>query len=109
MDSMKLPMRGACALDELGMRRQLERYRTVRRGASLIERTSRRLTVKLDPHVDGHVVEELIATERECCPFFDLIWEPDQRCLTVAVSGLEHEPALEAISWVLAIEVTAGS
>jgi hypothetical protein len=106
---MKLPMAGACALDESGMRRQLERYRTVARGASLIERTLRRLMVKLDPHVDGQVVDELLAAERECCPFFELVWDPDQRCLTFAVSDVEHEPALEAISSALAIEVTAGS
>jgi hypothetical protein len=102
-------MAGACALDENGMRRQLERYRAAALGASLIERTPRRLTVKLDPHADGHVVEELIATERECCPFFDLAWDSDQRCLTFGVTDVEHEPALEAISLALAIELTTGS
>jgi hypothetical protein len=102
-------MAGACTLDESGMRWQLERYRAAGRGASLIERTPRRLTVKLDPHADGLVVEELIATERECCPFFDLVWQPDQRCLTLAVSDVEHEPALDAIWLALDIEVTADS
>ena len=67
------------------------------------------MTVKLDPHVDGQVVEELIATERRCCKFFDLVWEPDKRCLTFAVSDVEHEPALEAISLALDIEVPADS
>jgi hypothetical protein len=102
-------MASACALDESGMRRQLERYRTVGLGASLIERTPQRVTVELDPQADGQVVDELIATERECCPFFDLVWEPDQRCLTFGVSDVEHEPALEAISLALAIELTEGS
>jgi hypothetical protein len=102
-------MAGACALDEHGAHRQLERYRTAGRGASLIERTPRRLIVKLDQQVDGLVVEELIATERECCPFFGLVWEPARRRLTFAVSDVEHEPALEAISSALDIEVTAGS
>jgi hypothetical protein len=106
---MNLPIAGACSLDENGIRRQLERYRTAGLGASLLERTPRRLTVKLDPHADGQVVEELIATERECCPFFDLVWEPDQRCLTFGVSDVEHEPALEAISLALAIELNADS
>ena len=109
MESVRLPNATACALDEIGMRRQLERYHTAGRAASLIERTPRRLTVKLDPHVDGQVVEELIATERRCCKFFDLVWEPDKRCLTFAVSDVEHEPALEAISLALDIEVPADS
>jgi hypothetical protein len=109
MDAMNLPMAGACALDENGMRRQLERYRTAGLGAFLIERTPRRLTVRLDSRADGLLVDELIATERECCPFFDLVWEPDQRCLTFGVSDVEHEPALEAISLAFAIELTAGS
>jgi len=109
MHSMNLPMAGACTLGENGMRRQLERYRAAGLGASLIARTPRRLTVKLDPHADGQVIDELIATERECCPFFDLVWEPAQRQLTFAVSDVEHEPALEAISLALDIELTAGS
>jgi hypothetical protein len=106
---MKLPNAAACALDEIGTRRQLQRYRTAGRGASLIVRTPRRLTVKLDPHVDGQIVEELIATERACCPFFDLVWEPDQRSLTFAVCDVACEPALEAISLALDIEVPADS
>ena len=109
MHPMNLPMAGACSLGENGMRRQLERYRAAGLGASLIARTPRRLTVKLDPHADGQVIDELIATERECCPFFDLVWEPAQRHLTFAVSDVEHEPALEAISLALDIELTAGS
>jgi hypothetical protein len=109
MDSMRPPKAAACALDESGMRLQVERYRAAGRGASLIERTPRHLTVKLDPDVDGQVVDELIATERECCPFFDLVWEPGQRCLTFAVSDVEHEPALEAISLALDVEVRANS
>src|SRR5262249_41377286 len=104
-----LPMAGACALDEHGMHRQLERYRTVGRGASLIERTPGRLMVKLDPHADRLVVEELLATEREGCPFFHPRGEPDPRCPTFAVSDVEHERALEAISLALDIAVTAGS
>jgi len=33
----------------------------------------------------------------------------DERCLTFAVADVEHEPALEAISSALDIEVTADS
>jgi SAM-dependent methyltransferase len=101
MDPTALPMASACTLDEGDMRWQLERYRTAGRGASLIERTPRRLTVGLSRQADPQLVEELLATERECCPFFDLAWDPAQRRMTFAVSDAEHEPALEAISFAL--------
>jgi hypothetical protein len=94
-------MAPACRLDESGLRRQLERYGRVGHGASLIEQTSRRLSVELDHSVDGRLVEELLAIERECCSFLALTWEPGERRLTVAVSRSEHERALEGISLTL--------
>ena len=83
------------------MRRQHERRRAAGQGASLIERTPRRLTVGLSRQADPQLVEELLATERECCPFFDLAWDSAHRRLTFAVSDADHEPALEAISFAL--------
>ena len=102
-------MAPGCALDEHALRAQVERYRRAGAGASLIARTRRELTVELDRQVDAQLLQELLATERECCPFFGLVWEPARRRLTFAVSDVEHEPALEAISLALDIEVTAGS
>ncbi|MFI4990630.1 MAG: hypothetical protein ACHQHO_06915 [Solirubrobacterales bacterium] len=95
---MDLPMAPSCALDESGLRSQLERYRRAGRNARLIERTSRRLVVGLDESVDAKLVTEAIAIERECCPFFCLDWEPSRRRLTVSVSQAAHEPALDAIA-----------
>jgi hypothetical protein len=104
-----LPMAPSCALDEHGLRQQLERYRQAGRGARMIDRTRRSLVVDLDPRVDTTLIEETIATERECCPFFDLGWEPNIRRLTISVSQAEHEPALEAIAFALALETPAHS
>jgi hypothetical protein len=53
------------------------------------------------------LVDELVAIERECCPFFTLDWEPDRRRLTVSVSQAEHEPALDAIAFALDFETPA--
>jgi hypothetical protein len=100
-----LPMAPSCALDEAGLRLQLERYRRAGEGGRLIERTRRRFVVELDEHVDGRLIEEAIAVERECCPFFALDWERGRRRLTVSVSHPEHEPALEAIAFALGLEV----
>jgi hypothetical protein len=77
-----LPMAPSCALDETGLRLRLERYRQAGAGARLVDRTPRSLVVDLDEHVDTRLVDETIAIERECCPFFTLDWEPERRRLT---------------------------
>jgi hypothetical protein len=99
-----LPMAPSCALDEDGLRMQLERYRRAGRGARLARRTRRRLVVDLDQELDVQLLEELIAVERECCPFLTLRWEPARGELTVAISEAEHEPALDAIAFALDLE-----
>ncbi len=99
-----LPMAPSCALDEAGLRLQLERYRRVGVGARVLEQTGRRLVVELDERADGGLVEETVAIERECCPFFSLDWEPSLRRLSVSVSHAEHEPALGAIAFALGLD-----
>jgi hypothetical protein len=96
-------MAPSCALDEAGLRLQLERYRHAGRGARLVEKTRLRLVVELGEHVDGKLVEEAVAIERECCPFFTLDWQSARRRLTVSVAHVEHEPALGAIAFALGL------
>ncbi len=100
-------MAPSCALDEIAMRSQLERYRRAGRHARLVHRGHRRIVVDLDEHVDREVIEQAIAVERECCPFFAIEWEPGRRRLTVSVSQPEHAPALEAIAYALDIGLSA--
>jgi hypothetical protein len=102
-----LPMAPSCALDEGGLRLQLERYRRAGQGARLIERSRRRLVVDFDEHADGKLIEEAVAVERECCPFLALDWEPARRRLTVSVADVEHEPALGAIALALGLDAAA--
>jgi hypothetical protein len=98
-----LPVAASCALDEAGLRIQLQRYRRPGHGARLIDRTSRRMVVELAPPVESRLVDELLAVERECCPFFTLDWRPDRRRLAVSVSEAEHESALDAIAFALGV------
>ena len=102
-------MASSCALDEAGLRLQLDRYRRAGQGACVIERTRRSLVVELAGGVDAELVQEAVAVERECCPFFTLDWEPAPRRLTVAVSHAEHEPALDAIAFALGVDAAAQS
>jgi hypothetical protein len=97
-------MAPSCALDESGLRSQLARYRQAGRNARLIEQTPRRLIADLGEDVDAELVAQIIAVERECCPFFVLTWEPGGRRLSVSVSQAAHEPALEAIAFALNLQ-----
>ena len=102
-----LPIAPSCALDGAGLRSQYQRYRQVGADARLVDRTRRRLVIDIDRHVDPELVDQLIAVELECCPFFGLGWERDARRLTVSVSDPEHEPALASIAFALGLQTTA--
>jgi len=97
-------MAPSCALDANSVRAQYERYRRAGAGASVLERSPLRLVVDLDRRVDTGLVEETLAIERECCPFYELDWEPDPRRLRISVSEPEHAPALEAIAFALGLD-----
>jgi hypothetical protein len=94
----------SCALDEAALRAQRERYRRAGESVRLVARTRREVVVDLDEHVDTRLVDELVAVERACCPFFTLDWEAERRQLIIRVSQAEYEPALDAIAFALDVE-----
>ena len=94
-----LPMvPSGCSLDEPALRDQLARYRGAGRGAVIVERSRRRVAVRVADAIPDRTVEELVAVERRCCPFFALDWDPSIRQLRVSVSKPDDEPALAAIA-----------
>jgi hypothetical protein len=93
----------SCSLDEPGLTAQLARYRAVGEGATMIERGQRRLVIQLGDAASDAAVEELVAVERSCCPFFELEWKPRERRLLVGVSSADDEPALDAIAYALGL------
>lgn len=98
-----LPIAPSCALEEDGRRAQAARYRLAGEGAIVLEHGPRRLSVRLGEQIDVGRVQELIAIERECCPFFEIGWDPASRKLTIAVRRGHDEPALAAIALALGI------
>ncbi len=102
-----LPMAASCALDEAGLRSQIERYRRAGQRARLLERSSRLLVAELDRQVDSGLVEKTVAIERGCCPWLTLDWQPARRRLSISVSQAAHEPALEALAFALGLETPA--
>ncbi len=100
-----LPMApAACSLDASGFAAQRERYRVLAAASIGVERTSSRVAVRVDQHVPGGLIEELIAVERDCCPFFELTWDPVGRVFTASVSDVQHQPALDAIAYALELQ-----
>jgi hypothetical protein len=94
-------MRGlplACSLDESGMAAQRARYAVVARHVRSLASGERSLRARLDESLDGAVLRELIDVERECCPFFEIAYDPSEHLLSVSVATDEHAPALQAIA-----------
>ncbi|HEV2980737.1 MAG TPA: hypothetical protein VGX51_04850 [Solirubrobacteraceae bacterium] len=89
------------------MRRQVERYRRLGRGARVVERSRRHLSIELREGADLRLVAETAAIERECCPFFYVSWDRAARRLSFAVSSAEDEPALDAILFSLGLAESA--
>jgi hypothetical protein len=88
----------ACSLDETEMAAQRARYAVVARHVESLASGERSLKARLDEWLDGAVLRELIEVERDCCPFFEIGYDPSDRVLSVSVSTDEHAPALQAIA-----------
>ena len=93
----------SCSLTEAELLDQLTRYRAAGTGATSLHADARRRLIRLDEGVPASLVDELIAVERSCCPFFELTWEPARRELDIKVATDEDEPALAAIAQALGV------
>ena len=97
------PIAASCSLDAGELAEQRERYRRVGRGGRLLERSPRALSIECAIGTDSALVEQTLAIERRCCPFYDLGWDPRARRLSISVKRSEHEPALGAIALALGL------
>jgi hypothetical protein len=85
-----------CALDDQALAEQIARFRRIGEHAIWARRLPTELTVVLEADLDDELLEETLAVERACCPFFALIWDGSTRQLTIA--GREHHgPVFERI------------
>jgi len=81
----------------------LGRYRVVGDGAEVLEWTAQRRTVRLAKSVPESLIERVMQVERECCPFFVLSWDRASRRLTLSVTAIDQEPALDALTHALGV------
>jgi hypothetical protein len=87
-----------CSLSPEGARVQRARYANAAASVVDIHREADRLEVCFSPSVDEQVLAELIETERNCCPFFEMSYDAARRALTVGVADPSQEPALDAVA-----------
>jgi hypothetical protein len=88
----------SCALDAAGLARQQERHRRLAPDVVSMQRVGELLIVDFAPDFDRRTLEELIAVERECCPFFAFSYDADARRLEARVDNPEFVVALDAIA-----------
>src|SRR5690349_20619269 len=89
----------SCALTEDGMREQRDRYARLSPATRRIERRADALIVEFEEGFDRSALDEALAVERECCPFFRLGYDEEARRLVVTVRDPEQLPALDAIAY----------
>lgn len=88
----------SCTLDEPGMREQRVRYANLARCVMRVRRETDALAVEFDDRLDIGMLEQVIAVERECCPFFRFSFDRSELRLRVTVEDPAMLPALGAIA-----------
>ena len=53
---------------------------------------------RFDAAVPRELLDETLAIERSCCPFFGLEYAADERLLTITVEGPELDSRLEPLA-----------
>lgn len=88
----------SCALNDAGRREQRTRYMRLGRSVVRLDRTPEAIVVEFDEHLDRETLEQALAVERECCPFFVFEFDEARRRLRITVGETEQLPALEAMA-----------
>jgi hypothetical protein len=87
-----------CALDEAGMSEQRARYARLATSVTRLQREPEAMLIEFDQEFDRQALDEALAVERECCPFFQFAFDEQRRRLRVAVAATEQLPALDAMA-----------
>lgn len=88
----------SCALDPTARNQQEARYRSLANAVGRVDRTAELLTVRFDERLDHDLLEQALAVERECCPFFVFQFDGRDRRLTISVREADQTPALEVLA-----------
>jgi hypothetical protein len=91
----------SCALTEEGLRAQRARMKALGPSVSYFKRDEDRVTIDFKPDYDPALLDETLAVERECCPFFRFDLDAASRRLTVSVNDPDHRAGLDALTQAL--------
>jgi hypothetical protein len=86
-----------CSLDAAGGRAQADRYRRLGAAATEIEQRDSLLVATFGDQLDSRLLDETIAVERGCCPFFKIDYAAERRRLSITVERPDQRPALDAL------------
>lgn len=88
----------SCALTPEGVQDQRRRQQIVAPSVAGSTRSRDRLVISFNEDYDSQVLEDMIAIESECCPFFVFDLDVEARRLEVGVRSNEYASALDAIA-----------
>ena len=89
----------SCALTEEGLRSQHERMRQLGPSVADFHRGEDHMTIEFQPGFDRRLLDQALAVEQECCPFFRFDFDEAARQLTVRVDDLEYRAGLDALAY----------
>src|SRR5262245_37188634 len=92
------PAPAGCSLSEEELAAQRRRAERLGPFVTDVRRVGGRLDVDLTADVDRALLDELVATERRCCPFFDIDVAADGRRMTIGVHDEQDAGALDALA-----------
>jgi len=87
-----------CALDGAGMSEQRARYARLAPSVTRVQREPETVLIEFEQEFDRQALDEALAVERECCPFFQFAFDEQQRRLRATVAATEQLPALDAMA-----------
>lgn len=90
-----------CALDEAGVREQRARYARLAPSVARLKREPEALLIEFSEGFDRDTLDEALAVERACCPFFQFEFNEPERRLRTTVREAEQLPALDAMAHAL--------
>ena len=98
----------ACSLNADELAAQLERYRAIGRLAAAVEHEPGRVVVRFAGDPPSALIERALEVERDCCPFFELDYDPDTRRLAISVDHPDRHPGVDAVAHALMESRTTG-
>jgi hypothetical protein len=88
----------SCALDDAGVRPQRARYARLARSVRRLKREAEAVLIEFREGFERDTLDQALAVERECCPFFRFELDDSRRQLRITVRDAEQLPALDALT-----------